>query len=183
VLANLINNAIKFTEKGQIVVKIEKLEEKENEVIFRFSVADTGIGIPKEKQKEIFESFTQVDSSITRKYGGTGLGLAICKKIIEMMGGNIWVESEVGKGSTFYFTVRLKKGKDKTQTIPPEMRKLKVLIVDDKKINRIISGEMFKSWGIEYEEAEDALSAIEKLKKLKTSSLLILFYLMSGCQE
>src|SRR4029077_8378832 len=101
----LINNAIKFTHKGTIEVRAEvsALTEKDCEV--KFSVKDSGIGIPHNKQDAIFEIFTQADASTTRKYGGTGLGLAICKKLVEMMGGKIWVESKEGLGSTFYFTI------------------------------------------------------------------------------
>ncbi|MDL1956196.1 MAG: PAS domain S-box protein [Candidatus Desulfofervidus auxilii] len=178
VLVNLIGNAIKFTEKGHIVVEVKKIKEEKDKVILQFSISDTGIGIPKEKQERIFESFTQAETSITRKYGGTGLGLAISKKLIEMMGGKIWVESEVGKGSTFYFTAcfGLTKG-EKEETIPKDIQGLKVLIVDDNPINRFILRETLESWGMEFDEAEDGFSALDKLAeaiKEKPFELIIL---------
>ena len=107
ILKNLVGNAIKFTERGRVQVRVETEAETKETVELHFSVADTGIGIPREKQREIFESFTQVDMSSTRKHGGLGLGLTICTELVHKMGGRIWVESEVGKGSTFHFTVRL----------------------------------------------------------------------------
>ncbi len=110
ILINLAGNAVKFTESGEIVVEVRKKAESNNCAIFHFSVQDTGIGIPLEKQRLIFEAFSQADSSTTRKFGGTGLGLAISKRLAGMMGGHIWVESELGHGSTFHFTVRLEIG-------------------------------------------------------------------------
>ncbi|NJN14263.1 MAG: hypothetical protein HC813_00975 [Planctomycetes bacterium] len=106
VLTNLLSNAIKFTSAGEVVVELDVAERTEQELVLCFSIRDTGIGIPKEKQAHIFEAFAQADSSTTRKYGGTGLGLAICVKLIDLMGGRIWLESEEGKGSTFHFTAR-----------------------------------------------------------------------------
>jgi PAS domain S-box-containing protein len=109
-LLNLVGNAIKFTESGEIVVEVRKEEENYKCAIYHFSVRDTGMGIPLEKQRLIFDAFCQADSSTTRKFGGTGLGLAISKRLAGMMGGHIWVESELGRGSTFHFTVRLEIG-------------------------------------------------------------------------
>jgi histidine kinase len=102
----LINNAVHYTEKGKIVLEVKR---KDNDILF--SVSDTGVGIPKEHLEKIFERFYQVDSHLTRKIGGTGLGLSLCKGFVEAMGGKIWVESEVGKGSTFYFTLPIEKQK------------------------------------------------------------------------
>jgi two-component system sensor histidine kinase/response regulator len=110
ILINLVENAVKFTERGQIVVEVRKEKEIDNCTMFYFSVRDTGIGIPLEKQRLIFDPFSQVDSSSTRKFGGTGLGLAISNTLVNLMGGRIWVESEVGRGSTFHFTIRLDLG-------------------------------------------------------------------------
>jgi signal transduction histidine kinase len=108
ILLNLIGNAIKFTERGEVALWVEHEPDASEPGLLRFSVSDTGIGIPQDKLDAIFESFTQVDSSTSRKYGGTGLGLAISKRLVELMGGRIWVESVADQGTTFYFTVRLK---------------------------------------------------------------------------
>jgi PAS domain S-box-containing protein len=110
ILINLVGNAVKFTETGEIVVEVRKETESDNCAMFHFSVRDTGIGIPLEKQRLIFDAFSQADSSTTRRFGGTGLGLTISKRLVGMMGGQIWVESELGRGSTFHFTVRLDLG-------------------------------------------------------------------------
>jgi two-component system sensor histidine kinase/response regulator len=110
ILINLVGNALKFTERGEIAVAVRREMESEDCTIFHFSVRDTGIGIPPKKQRLIFDAFSQADLSLTRKFGGTGLGLAISKCLVGMMGGQIWVESELGRGSTFYFTVRLELG-------------------------------------------------------------------------
>jgi PAS domain S-box-containing protein len=166
ILINLIGNATKFTEKGEIFVNVEIAERKKREVVLHFSVSDTGIGIPKEKQAKIFESFTQADSSITRKYGGTGLGLTISKRLVEKMGGKIWVDSEPGKGSTFHFTIHtlaVEKPIVK-ETVPPEIKNLKILIVDDNSTNRLILREIVSAWGFFPKEAENGLSALKELK-------------------
>ncbi len=104
VVLNLAGNAVKFTERGEVVLRVEAEESEPDALNLHFTVTDTGIGIPPEKQKLIFEPFTQADTSTTRQYGGTGLGLSISMRLIEMMGGRIWLESEVGKGSTFHFS-------------------------------------------------------------------------------
>ncbi len=103
IVINLVGNALKFTAKGEVTVRVEMESRTADQAVFHFSVADTGIGIPLDKQKLIFEAFTQSDSSTTRKYGGTGLGLSISAKLVGLMGGNIWVESQPGQGSTFHF--------------------------------------------------------------------------------
>ena len=105
VITNLVGNATKFTERGEIVVKAKLESQSDSEVVVRFSIADTGIGIPKDRLQSIFQAFSQVDASTTRRFGGTGLGLAICERLVEQMGGRIWAESEPGQGSTFFFTV------------------------------------------------------------------------------
>ena len=107
VLVNLVGNAIKFTEQGQILVNVELESRTPDTVCVHFSVRDTGVGIPAEQQEKIFEAFSQADQSMTRKYGGTGLGLTICSRLVEMMGGRIWVVSQAGQGSTFHFTAHL----------------------------------------------------------------------------
>ncbi|MEI6127926.1 MAG: response regulator, partial [Pseudomonadota bacterium] len=151
ILRNLTNNALKFTAVGEISILVSLAEDLGEKIRIRFAVKDTGIGIPEEKQGIIFESFTQVDSSTTRKYGGTGLGTTIAKQLVEMMGGEIGLESTLGKGSTFFFTAVFEK-----QAAPkgvPELHKAaglkgtRVLVVDDNRTNRIILIEYLKSWG------------------------------------
>jgi signal transduction histidine kinase len=110
VLTNLVGNALKFTEQGEIVVEVRKEAECDDSGVFHFSIRDTGVGIPHEKQQMIFDAFSQADSSPARKFGGTGLGLTISNRLVDLMGGRIWVESKLGRGSTFHFTVRLKLG-------------------------------------------------------------------------
>ncbi len=150
VIINLVGNAVKFTEHGEIVVRVQSVAQNEKTVDLHFSVSDTGIGVPKEKQAKVFEAFTQADGSTTRKYGGTGLGLTISKQLVEMMGGQIWLESEPGKGSTFHFTVRCSvshqtspRGSD-VPTI--DLSGQRVLIVDDNATNRRIFEEVLQRW-------------------------------------
>ena len=170
VLVNLIGNAIKFTENGHIIVEVKKLDEKDKKVLLHFSISDTGIGIPEDKIDKIFENFTQADSSTTRKYGGTGLGLSICKHIVEMMGGKIWVESKLGVGSTFYFTVYLDKvwekkvwEKEEVEKKSLKLKGLRALIVDDNSTNRFILYEILESWEIESDSSGDSFEALRKI--------------------
>ncbi len=180
VLVNLIGNAIKFTENGHIIVEVKKLDEKDKKVFLHFSVSDTGIGISEDKVNKIFESFTQADSSTTRKYGGTGLGLSICKHIVEMMGGKIWVESRLGVGSTFYFTIYLDKAekKEETEEKSVKLKGLKALIVDDNPTNRFILYEILESWEIEADSSGDSFEALRKIhesiEKKKLYDILLL---------
>lgn len=168
ILINLVGNSIKFTDKGEIIIKVETLKREDDRVLLHFTIKDTGIGIPKEKQEKIFGSFSQVDSSTTRKYGGTGLGLTISKQLAELMGGKIWVESEVGKGSTFHFTIPSvvveKLEEKKKEVIPSEIKNLRVLIIDDNYTSRMILREITSLWGALPKEAEDGLSALKELK-------------------
>ena len=150
IVVNLVGNAIKFTDKGEIAVKVQ-IESKENgDCMCRFTVADTGIGIPENKRELIFAPFSQADTSTTRKYGGTGLGLTISTRLVQMMGGKIWVESEMGRGSQFHFTVRLGAAEAKEIKLgtvaPPEfLRDVKVLVVDDNRTNcRILEGLLLR---------------------------------------
>lgn len=192
ILLNLINNAVKFTEEGEIEIKIKTIditntseanidEQKENLHILQFSVKDSGIGIPTEKQDVIFEPFTQADSTITRKYGGTGLGLSICKGLIEMMGGTIWVKSDIGKGSEFTFTIKLKQVSETIKTyIRPEIpavempkrhekpkeascKDLKILVAEDNPVNRKLIDIILKKLGCQVEQAENGLEALNKV--------------------
>jgi light-regulated signal transduction histidine kinase (bacteriophytochrome)/DNA-binding response OmpR family regulator len=150
IVVNLVGNAIKFTAKGEVMVEIAVEQEFAHEVLLRCSVRDTGAGIAAEKQQSIFEAFTQADSSMTRKYGGTGLGLSISSRLVNLMGGKIWVESEPGRGSTFHFTVRLglqKMSPRRYQLAGTEMLAgLSVLIVDDNATNSRILQEMTLGW-------------------------------------
>ena len=166
ILVNLVGNAIKFTEQGEIVINMNLKEKKDGKMVLHFSVSDTGVGIPKEKQEKIFESFTQADSSTTRKYRGTGLGLTISKQLIEKMGGRIWVESEEGKGSSFNFTIHtrvVEKPEEKEDVIPMEVRHLRIMIVDDSRTNRMILRETLIAWGCLPTEAQDGASALQSL--------------------
>ncbi|MCP5468488.1 MAG: ammonium transporter [Deltaproteobacteria bacterium] len=173
VLFNLIGNAIKFTDYGEIILKIElKNQSKNNETLY-VSIQDTGAGIPQEKIKDIFSAFSQVDVSNTRKHGGTGLGLAICSQLIAEMGGKIWVESEVGKGSNFQFYLPLQISHQQpfnhTESTSSELRNKKVLIVDDNASNRRILKDMLAHWQVKTTTAangEEALSILEQSKKL-----------------
>lgn len=170
ILVNLVSNAVKFTEEGEVFINVKKNREFENgDIELLFSVKDTGIGIPKDKLDVIFQSFSQADSSITRRFGGTGLGLSICSKLASLMGGKIWVDSESGKGSTFYFTI-----KTTPSTITPARVYLKsklsilnnkrVLIVDDNKTNRQILTLQTQSWGLIPKAASSGEEALEWLK-------------------
>jgi signal transduction histidine kinase/DNA-binding response OmpR family regulator/HPt (histidine-containing phosphotransfer) domain-containing protein len=167
IILNLVSNAIKFTHHGEVMLKAELESEDQNSKVIRFTVADTGIGIPAEKQKTVFMPFTQADSSTTRKYGGTGLGLSISRHLAGMMGGRIWLESEVGKGSRFHFTARLKVSAEKPvpgATAPMEtLNGLRILVVDDHRTNRRILEGIMKRWGAQTSCAgggEEALSQL-----------------------
>jgi signal transduction histidine kinase/DNA-binding response OmpR family regulator len=152
IVLNLLGNAVKFTSQGEVVLVVEKREEVDEAVVLHFAVTDTGIGIPREKHASIFDVFTQADTSTTRKFGGTGLGLAICTRIIEMMGGRIWVESEPGRGSTFHFEVRFALQKNSPVRYEPigieMLRDLPALVVDDNATNLRIFEETLVGWGM-----------------------------------
>jgi signal transduction histidine kinase/CheY-like chemotaxis protein len=150
ILINLLGNAVKFTETGEVVVDIELCEEEGEVVELQISVRDTGVGIPADKQDQIFEAFSQADSSTTRRFGGTGLGLTISTQLVELMGGRIWVESKEGAGSTFFFTAQFGLPTEPlaSRTVPllERLQGLRVLAVDDNATNRLIIEEMLKSW-------------------------------------
>ena len=171
VVINLVGNAVKFTEEGEVEVGIAVEEALPDAVCLRLWVRDTGIGIAPEKQARIFDSFSQVDESTSRRFGGSGLGLAISQQLVELMGGRIWVESEEGKGSTFYCTVRLGLGTPKTKrTDLVSLRGIKVLVVDDHATNRRILEEVLKSWAMEVELVESGSAAIAALEAATQAS-------------
>ncbi|RMF38767.1 MAG: response regulator [Planctomycetota bacterium] len=168
ILFNLVGNAIKFTEKGEVVVDVEAMWRTDDEMALHFSVRDTGIGIPKDKLNQIFEPFSQVDSAATRNYGGTGLGLAITSQLIKMMQGKIWVESTVGKGSTFHFTLQFKIAKNPPPVLSQDadvsaLNGKRVLIVDDNATNRRILDELLRHWGLTTFLADGAESALQQV--------------------
>ena len=176
ILINLIGNSIKFTEHGEVILRVTVEEEADEDVILKFTVRDTGVGIPKGKQEQIFDAFSQADGSTTRRYGGTGLGLSISSRLVQMMGGEIWLESpaavsedkEGGPGSTFYFTARFKPRPDveaPPQYDPQRLRGIRVLAVDDNATNRRLLHDLLKNWGLETELAEDAESAVAALEQ------------------
>jgi len=166
ILTNLTGNAIKFVDRGEVSISVSSKGGTDTRVTLLFEVKDTGIGIPKDRMDRLFKSFSQVDASTTRKYGGTGLGLTISKQLTELMGGEIGVESEEGKGSTFWFTVVLEKQTEldvKGIVLPENIRKKKILIVDDHAVNRLVFREYLESWGCRFDEAENGDEALSKL--------------------
>ena len=168
VINNLVGNAIKFTESGEVALRVRVEGREGKEAVFQFTVADTGIGIPAEKQALIFDPFSQADTSTTRKYGGTGLGLTISARLVRMMGGKIWVESQVGRGSQFHFTVRLGVAESKEIKVgtmaPPELlRDARTLVVDDNETNRRILKGMLLRWQMHPTCTNGAEAALEAL--------------------
>jgi two-component system sensor histidine kinase/response regulator len=167
VILNLVGNAIKFTEQGEVVVRVELEARESHGIILHFTIADTGIGIPPEKQKLIFEPFTQADASTTRRFGGSGLGLSISSRLIDLMHGRIWLESEVGKGTTFHFTACFAHAESRqlAGTDPSVLRNLRVLIVDDNATNLGILEKMLLHWGAIPSAAGGAQAGLSILKQ------------------
>jgi two-component system sensor histidine kinase/response regulator len=174
VILNLAGNAIKFTERGEVVLRVEMESVDADGMTLHFAIIDTGIGIPAEKQKLIFQPFIQADTTTTRKYGGTGLGLSISARLIEMMGGRIWVESEVGKGSIFHFTAHFARAPTRTShsggTDAIILTGRRVLVVDDNVTNRQILRRTLEYWRMKCEAAPDAKTALALLHRAKQSS-------------
>jgi two-component system, sensor histidine kinase and response regulator len=172
VLMNLADNAVKFTHEGEITIWADIDQHLQDKVCIRFLVKDTGIGIPRHRLDDIFEAFTQADSSTRRRYGGTGLGMAISKQLVEMMGGKIQVESEEGKGSRFWFTAPFNRQAASGNTLPEEgmdLNHLHVLVVDDNQTNRYILCEHLRFWGCSSVEAVDGEEALSILKQAVSS--------------
>ncbi|HEY9695194.1 MAG TPA: GAF domain-containing protein [Oculatellaceae cyanobacterium] len=166
ILTNLVGNAIKFTAQGEVVIKVFLETESFDTATIKFAIADTGIGITPEQQSKLFSPFTQVDASTSRKYGGTGLGLAICKQLVNLMGGEIGVESELGQGSTFWFTILFHK---QSQPYPPEIKDVsligkRLLVVDDNATNRKVVHHQASPWEMIVDEADSADSAIAAIQ-------------------
>ena len=175
VLLNLVGNAIKFTDEGEVGLKVvaDVIEEKASNL--HFIVSDSGVGIAPEKINMIFDSFSQADASTTRHYGGTGLGLTISKRLVRMMGGRLWVESELGAGSRFHFTVRLitetnSAAVAESLASPAILQGVKVLIVDDNGVNRLILHNMVKRWGMNPTLVSGAGQALEKLSAAENAN-------------
>jgi len=172
IIINLISNAIKFTHEGEVALSVQLETREGDDCILHFTVADTGIGVPLEKQKIIFDPFTQADPSTTRKYGGTGLGLTISARLVGMMGGKIWMESEEGKGSQFHFTTRMRSHGDVlalgTIASPEILRSVKVLVVDDNRTNRRIIDRMLKGWKMNSTSVGGGDEALEEVSNAQS---------------
>jgi CheY-like chemotaxis protein len=170
ILLNLTGNAIKFSNRSDILVTVKPIRRDNDELELEFAVKDSGIGISEDKIKILFAEFSQADSSITRRFGGSGLGLAICARLAGLMGGKIWVESKIGRGSTFYFTIRTKAANFSPQKMylmedVPQLKNKKVLIVDDNEINRQILHLNCQLWGMQTTSVSNGNEAIEAIKK------------------
>ncbi len=182
ILTNLCGNAIKFTNKGKVSIKMDLLDSNSESANIRFSIIDTGIGIPKDKFETIFRSFSQADTATTRKYGGTGLGLSITKRLLELQDSRINIESELGKGSTFFYDLNMPLGKgikqaDKSklnlQDIPDSLEGARVLLVEDNKINVIVAGKFLTKWGLIYDVAENGQIAVEMAQQKDYHAILM----------
>jgi CheY-like chemotaxis protein/anti-sigma regulatory factor (Ser/Thr protein kinase) len=181
ILVNLVGNALKFTAQGEVVVQVETVSQTADAVELHVAVTDTGIGIPADKRRLILEPFTQADGSTTRQYGGTGLGLAIATQLVELMGGQMWLESEVGRGSTFHFTVHFGVQSEPMAIHEPtpsvDVRHLPVLVVDDNATNRHILHQMLAHWQMQptaVEGGQAALAALTQAQKAGTPFPLVL---------
>jgi signal transduction histidine kinase/DNA-binding response OmpR family regulator/HPt (histidine-containing phosphotransfer) domain-containing protein len=186
VLINLCNNAVKFTQAGEIVVSTRAVEKKEESVTIRFCVRDTGVGLTEEQKGKLFQAFSQADTSTTRKYGGTGLGLTISKRLVNMMGGEIWVESEPGKGSEFIFTAKFGLArKVARRRLEPsvDLRGMRVLVVDDNASSREILQTLLESMSFEVTvaaSAEEGIAELEKDVKVRPYKLVVMDWKMPG---
>jgi len=169
ILVNLVGNAVKFTEKGEVVVRVLTAEDRENTVLIRFEVTDTGVGVEPEARKRIFEHFSQADGSMTRRFGGTGLGLTIAKQLTRLMEGDIGIESTPGKGSTFWLTVKLEKQSATAESLVTpshDLQGIRVLVVDDNATNRDILHEQCTGWGMVCDTAENGPQALDMIRSV-----------------
>jgi signal transduction histidine kinase/DNA-binding response OmpR family regulator len=188
IVINLVGNAIKFTDQGEVVVRVELEAETEDSAVLHFSVADTGVGIPADRQARIFAAFEQADSSTTRRYGGTGLGLSIASRLVGMMGGRIRVESKPGCGSTFHFTARFARSRlESGEQGAPDLaliKGLRLLVVDDNATNRRILEEVLTSWGMQPTSVDSGDDALHALRVARASGaafdLVLLDAMMPG---
>jgi two-component system, sensor histidine kinase and response regulator len=173
IIINLIGNAIKFTEHGEVGIEVAVESQTQDQAQLHFAVRDTGVGIARDKQKLIFEAFSQADNSTARKYGGTGLGLTISSRLVEMMGGRVWLESQLGKGSCFHFTAQVGIARSAASTEPVEQVSLvglQALVVDDNPTNRRILGEMLERWGMKPVLAASAVEALVVLRAARQTA-------------
>ncbi len=188
VVVNLVGNAIKFTDNGEVVLRVELESRTEKEIVIHFTVTDTGVGIPADKQQTIFAPFTQADSSATRRHGGTGLGLTISLQLVEMMGGRLWMESKEGEGSIFHFTVRFhsvrSEGKSAVPSEEISLKDLPTLVVDDNATNRRLLEEILSSWGMKPAMADGGWTGLAAMQHAKEAGkpfpLVLLDALMPG---
>jgi signal transduction histidine kinase/DNA-binding response OmpR family regulator len=169
VLVNLAGNAVKFTKRGEVAIRVALISVDGDDAVLQFSVSDTGIGIPADKQETIFDAFSQADASMTRHFGGTGLGLTISSRLVAMMGGRLWVESEVGQGSRFHFTARVQTlaAKQSPDRGVGALHGVRVLVVDDNTTNRTVLAELLSEWSMEPAVAEDGESAVRALHQAR----------------
>ncbi len=184
VLVNLLGNAIKFTDRGEIILQAQVQEKHDDSVELHFTIRDTGIGVPKEKQEMIFESFVQADGSSRRKYGGTGLGLTICTRLVAMMGGRIWLESEPGQGSTFQFTAIFRLPQPSGEKRPPDgqasLAGISVLVVDDNPTNQRILEQTVLQWGMKPTVVASGWAAVAALRRAKDAGSVTPIVLMDA---
>ncbi len=168
-MTNLVGNAVKFTDHGEVVVRVTRISEQDENVVLRFSIRDSGIGIPVDKRTLLFSKFSQLDPSSTRRYGGTGLGLAISKQLAELMGGQIGVESVEGQGSEFWFTVRMglqsgnALGARGRALTPTNLEGMRVLVVDDNATSREILCKQLATWGMRTLNTKNGIAALTAL--------------------
>ncbi|BDQ12877.1 ATP-binding protein [Sediminibacterium sp. TEGAF015] len=181
ILNNLISNAVKFTKDGTITIRVELVANNKQDVDLMFSIEDTGIGIPKEKQHLVFERFTQANNNITREFGGSGLGLTIIRRLLQLQGSEIYLESEPGVGSKFFFTLKFKKSnseireeaKQSGTENKPDLTGKKILLVEDVEFNIMVAMRMLKNWHAEVDLAENGAIAVEKVKEEKYDLILM----------